>query len=62
MSGSMSDMKLFAGNANPELASRVAEYLGVSLGSMTAVTPNAQGVNARMAVTPTFALITDPSS
>ena len=28
-------MKLFAGNANPGLANKVADYLGISLGSLT---------------------------
>lgn len=31
----LAGMKLFAGNANPELALSVAEYLGVQLGSVT---------------------------
>ncbi len=31
----LSGMKLFAGNAHPELAGRVAAYLGVSLGRLT---------------------------
>ena len=32
----LTDLKLFAGSANPDLASRVAEYLGVHIGSLTA--------------------------
>lgn len=32
----MQDLKLFAGNAHPLLAQRVADYLGVRLGKMTA--------------------------
>lgn len=35
-SNGLTDLKLFAGNANPELAHRVAEYLGVQVGNMTA--------------------------
>lgn len=33
---SLSGMKLFSGNAHPRLAQRVAEYLGIELGKMTA--------------------------
>lgn len=32
----LTDLKLFAGSANPDLANRVAEYLGVALGALTA--------------------------
>lgn len=34
--GELHDMKLFAGNAHRELAARVAEYLGIDLGRITA--------------------------
>lgn len=36
LNGTLTDLKLFAGSANPDLANRVAEYLGVNLGSLTA--------------------------
>ncbi len=35
MSGNLSHLKLFAGNAHRELGERVADYLGVTLGQMT---------------------------
>jgi ribose-phosphate pyrophosphokinase len=33
--GELTGMKLFVGNANPELGARVADYLGIQLGRMT---------------------------
>lgn len=36
LNGTLTDLKLFAGSANPDLANRVAGYLGVNLGSLTA--------------------------
>ena len=35
MSGGLSGMKLFAGNANRDLAARVADYLNIPLGRLT---------------------------
>ena len=31
----MTDLKLFSGNANPDLSKRIADYLGVELGDIT---------------------------
>ncbi len=31
----MNDMKLFSGRANPELAQRISDYLGLPLGRIT---------------------------
>ncbi len=35
MRGGQVDLKLFAGNANPELAQKIAKYLGIQVGEMT---------------------------
>ena len=44
VSGGLSGMKLFAGNANRDLATRVADYLNIPLGRLTStkfsVTPS----------------------
>ena len=33
MSKSLKDLRIFTGNANPELAKEIAEYLGIELGA-----------------------------